>query len=137
MTGNAVVVDTNLIFSALIPKSSRIRDLLIESDLKCFAPNFLIYEIFKIKEKLAQNTMLEVEEIHLLFDGITERIRFVPLELVGMASKQKAYDLCKNVDEKDIPFVALSIDLNIPLWTGDKKLQTGLKSNGFDNFYKI
>lgn len=31
----------------------------------------------------------------------------------------------------DIPFVALSIELECPLWTGDKKLLKGLKKAGF------
>lgn len=40
------------------------------------------------------------------------------------------------VDTKDTPFVALTIDLKIPLWTGDKKLKDSLKSKGFNDFYK-
>jgi predicted nucleic acid-binding protein len=39
------------------------------------------------------------------------------------------------VDLKDIPFVALSIELNAPLYTGDNKLKNGLLAKGFDNFY--
>jgi len=49
--------------------------------------------------------------------------------------RQKAYDLCFDVDIKDTPFVSLSIDLAIPLWTGDKKLKDGLKQKGFHDFY--
>ncbi|MCP5053530.1 MAG: hypothetical protein GY940_40565, partial [bacterium] len=43
------------------------------------------------------------------------------------------YDLCFKVDEKDTPFIALSLFLNIPLITRDKKLQNALKEKGFDN----
>jgi predicted nucleic acid-binding protein len=49
---------------------------------------------------------------------------------------EKAYDLCKDVDIKDTPFIALSIELKRPLWTGDKKLKEGLRSKGFDEFYQ-
>ncbi|MEA3443441.1 MAG: PIN domain-containing protein [Bacteroidota bacterium] len=45
MISNSVVVDTNLIFSALIPKASKIRDILLESNMSFYAPNFLITEI--------------------------------------------------------------------------------------------
>lgn len=47
------------------------------------------------------------------------------------------YDLCKDVDIKDTPFVALAIELGPSLWTGDKKLKEGLKQKGFDNFLLI
>jgi len=52
MKSNSVVVDTNLIFSALIPKSSKIRELLFDPNLTFYAPNFLISEIYKHKDKL-------------------------------------------------------------------------------------
>ncbi len=50
MISNSVVVDTNLIFSALIPKASKIRDILFESNMTFFSPNFLIMEIYKHKD---------------------------------------------------------------------------------------
>jgi predicted nucleic acid-binding protein len=42
-----VVVDTNIIFSALLKKETRIREILDESSIQFCAPNFLIVEIFK------------------------------------------------------------------------------------------
>ena len=59
----------------------------------------------------------------------------VPTDFIGTESRQKAYDLCKKVDLSDIPFIALAIELDIPLWTGDKQLKEGLKNQGFINFY--
>ena len=40
--------------------------------------------------------------------------------------------MCKDVDETDTPFVALALELNIPLWSGDKKLVKGLKIKEFN-----
>lgn len=134
MKSNSVVVDTNLIFSALIPKSSKIREILFDPNLTFYSPNYLISEIYKHKDKLIKNSKLTESEFYLYFNGITERINFVPIELIGLNSRQKAYNLCRNLDLKDTPFVALAIDLNIPLWTGDKKLKEGLKMKGYNNF---
>jgi len=135
MKSNSVVVDTNLIFSALIPKSSKIRELLFDPNLTFYAPNFLISEIYKHKEKLIKNSKLTESEFYLYFDGITEHINFISTDLIGIKSRQKAYSLCKDVDLKDIPFVALAIDLDIPFWTGDKKLKEGLEKKGYSNFF--
>jgi len=135
MISNSLVVDTNLIFSALIPKASKIREILFESNMIFYSPNFLITEIYKYKDKLIMNSKLNESEFYLYFNEIIERIKFVPTDFIGIESRQKAYDLCKDIDVKDTPFVALSIDLNIPIWTGDKKLKEGLKLKGFNNFY--
>ena len=135
MIPNSVVVDTNLIFSALLPKASQIREILLEKNMSFYAPNYLIAEIYKHKTRIVSFSKLSESEFYLYFNGVIERINFVPTEFIGVESRQKAYDLCKNIDLSDVPFIALAIDLNIPLWTGDKKLKEGLKSQGFIDFY--
>lgn len=137
MIKNSVVIDTNLVFSALIPKASQIRDVLFESNMDFYSPNILITEIYKHKDKLVKSSKLTESEFYLYFNGIIERIKFIPTDFIGLESRQKAYDLCQNVDIKDTPFVALSIDFAIPLWTGDKKLKDGLIQKGFYSFYNL
>ncbi|MCD4665304.1 MAG: hypothetical protein K8R68_08525 [Bacteroidales bacterium] len=134
---NSVVVDSNMIFSALIPKASKIRDILMESDMTFYAPNFLITEIYTHKDKLIKNSKLTESEFYLYFTGIIERVKFVPIDFIGLDSRQKAYDLCKDIDIKDTPFIALAIDLGLQIWTGDKKLKDGLRSKGYKNFYDL
>lgn len=46
---------------------------------------------------------------------------------------QKAADLVRDVDMDDISHVALSLFLDIKLWTGDKLLIGGLTKKGFKN----
>jgi predicted nucleic acid-binding protein len=136
MISDSVVIDTNLLFSALIPKASKIREILFESNLKFYSPNILISEIYKHKDKLIKHSKLTESEFYLYFNGIIELIKFIPTDFIGLESRQKAYDLCLDVDIKDTPFLALSIELAIPLWTGDKKLKEGLRKKGFQNFYE-
>lgn len=40
--------------------------------------------------------------------------------------------MTSGIDEKDTPFVALTIDLEGSLWTGDKKLINGLRSKSVE-----
>ena len=135
MITNAVVIDTNLVFSALIPKASQIREILFESNMDFYSPNILISEIYKHKDKLLKCSKLTESEFYLYFNGIIELITFIPTDIISVESRQMAYNLCFDVDIKDTPFVALSIYLAIPLWTGDKKLRDGLKNKGFHDFY--
>ena len=46
-----------------------------------------------------------------------------------------AYHLCKDVDEKDTPFVALAIEMEAELWTRDQNLKEGLLKKGFNRFF--
>jgi predicted nucleic acid-binding protein len=83
---------------------------------------------------LLKCSKLTESEFDIYFNGIIERINFIPTDFIGTSSRQ-AYDLCFDVDIKDTPFVALAIELSIPFWTGDKKLKDGLTQKGFDNFF--
>jgi predicted nucleic acid-binding protein len=40
------------------------------------------------------------------------------------------------VDEKDTPFVALTLELKAELWTKDDTLKRGLIKKGFNSFFE-
>jgi predicted nucleic acid-binding protein len=67
--------------------------------------------------------------IQMLFKEIT----VIPKFAISKENWYEAYKLCADIDEKDTPFVALSIELAVPLWTNDKKLVKGLKKKSFNN----
>lgn len=46
MKEQIIVIDTNLIFSALLSSQSKIRDILFDTNFKFYAPNYLISEIY-------------------------------------------------------------------------------------------
>jgi predicted nucleic acid-binding protein len=67
---------------------------------------------------------------------LIRRIHFVPEKFVSMQCRKKAWELCSDVDEADVPYVALAIEMQFPLWTGDEKLKRGLRKKGFDTFFQ-
>jgi predicted nucleic acid-binding protein len=81
-------------------------------------------------------TKLTEIEFFTFFNSIVENVKFVPLSFISIESRERAYTLCLGTDLKDIPFVALSIELNAPLYTGDNKLKSGLLAKGFNDFYQ-
>ena len=65
---------------------------------------------------------------------ICKDITFISEEQISKANWLAAYDLVKDVDEKDIHYVAFSKQFNRKIWSGDRQLVRGLKKKGFENF---
>lgn len=119
-----VVIDTNIVFSALLNPKSNIGEILIDAgnEFEFCAPEMLILELNKYKSKIEQHTKLSKTQIRIIRNIILESIHFISEELISKESWNTAFSLTKDVDENDTPFVALAIELNTSLWSGDKKL---------------
>lgn len=137
MNKTAVVVDTNIVFSALRLQYSAIRDTITDGRYRFYAPKFLIVEIFKHKEKLLKNNLQAEDDLYEYLNSLLQRITFVNEDTVSIGSYLEAYRLWKDVDEKDVPFVALAIELDCLLWTRDRPIIDGLVSKGFNAFFEI
>jgi predicted nucleic acid-binding protein len=127
-----VVVDTNIIFSILLKKESKELEIIQSSDLEIFIPKFLIIEIFKHKEKIVRISKLSETEILENLYMVLNYCRVFNEEDIPEKIKTKAYEYVKDVDDKDVVFVASALTLDAELWSGDKKLINGLKEKGAD-----
>ena len=132
-----VIIDTNILFSVLLSKENRYKFILFSKNIEFYTCNFLFVEIFKHKNKIQNISKLNEDEILCQLKTILSKITFIKEELIPQEIFNKAYFLTKDIDEKDTPFVALSIFLNGLLLTGDKKLKNHLKQKGFNNFYEL
>ncbi|MBM3237771.1 DNA-binding protein [Candidatus Poribacteria bacterium] len=132
-----VIVDSNIIFSALLSKDNTSRMILFSPNIEFFSCNLMMVEIFKNKEKIARISNLSDDEILVQLAKILTRINFVNEEIIPKTIFRAAYDLCNNIDENDTPFVALTVFLDGYLLTGDKKLIEGLKSKGFERILSL
>jgi predicted nucleic acid-binding protein len=134
----AIVVDTNILFSTLLGKNKKFRDILLsDSDVKLCSSKYAIVELFKYKEKIKKYSSLNEDEVLDLLYNLLKRIQLVDESTLTETSLEQAFNLCYDVDEKDIPFVAVTIELNGLLWTGDIKLKEGLKKKGFYSFFEV
>ena len=127
-----VVVDTNILFSALLSKKGKIRSIILQGKATFFSCNFSIAELLSLSDRLLQKQRIRREEWQWFAYQILKRINFVSESFISKESLKTAVDLCKDIDIKDTLFVALSLDLEGYLWTGDKELANGLKNKGFD-----
>ena len=129
-----VVVDTNIVFSGILSPNGAICDLLLNSlnTFEFYAPIAILDELDFHHQKLLQLSGFAENELNFLKRTILKKIDLIDLESIRESTWEKAIELTIDVDEFDAPFIALSLELDSPLWTGDKKLTRGLKRKGVD-----
>ena len=134
-----VVVDTNIVFSAILNTNSRIANLLIQSPSKInfYTTDQLLDEINKHSDKLIKLSGYSKEELQRLIFLLTKRISFISRLLISEESYQFAETLTSDIDEDDIEFVALTHQIGGKLWSGDKKLLAGLEKKGWRDFTTV
>lgn len=131
-----VVVDTNVIFSALLKSHSTFAEILLRSEHEFFVCEMTLVEIFKHKDKITQASHLSDDDLARLYHILLRRITLYKEDLISVESRKAAYHLCLDIDESDTPHVALALELDALLWTGDKKLKDGLQTKGFQNIFE-
>jgi predicted nucleic acid-binding protein len=136
MNPDWVVVDANIAFKALVSQRGDLRDRLDPStNAKFYTPGYLFVELFKHKTRLAQATRLAEAELLEALQTLVSRLEFVNEANISLGVWMEAHRLCKDVDEQDTPYVALTLHLDGRLWTEDAQLKQALRAKGFDSFY--
>jgi predicted nucleic acid-binding protein len=127
-----LVVDTNIVFSTLLNPQSAIGEILmnIQDDFIFYAPELLKEELKRYAPKIIAYSKLTPEVISGIEELVLSNINFVSEELISEPSWTKAFALTRDIDEDDTPFIALGIELDAKLWTGDKVLAKGLAKKG-------
>lgn len=137
MNAGLVVIDANIAFKALVASRGDLRDRIGRAtDIKLFSPRFVFVELFKHKERLTRASGLNEDQVLQALQTLVGRINFIDEDTIRIGTWMEAYHLCRDVDEKDTPYVALTIHLDGRLWTDDALLRTGLESKGFFSFFR-
>lgn len=111
------VLDTNIIFSSLL-KDSAARKIILSDIFELFAPEFLFTEINKYKRTIITKTGLEKNNFEFLLLLLQSHVAVISFkEFSGFLNE--AEELMKNIDLKDAPFIALALELKIPIWSND------------------
>lgn len=129
-----LVVDTNIVFSTLLNPHSAIGEILmnIQGDFIFFAPEHLKGELKKYSSRIATYSKLSQNDLANIEALVLSNITFVSEGQISQNSWIEAFSLTNDIDEDDTPFIALGIEFNIKLWTGDKILSKGLTKKGAD-----
>ena len=133
-----IVVDTNIIFSALLNIDSKIGQILISGKnyFNFYAPAYIKFEILEHKEKIKSIGNFTDDEFIEIFELILKNITILNHSIIPVKIYKNAELLCKDIDLDDTVFVAVTNFKNGTLWTGDLKLINGLMKKGFKNTIK-
>jgi predicted nucleic acid-binding protein len=128
-----IIVDTNIVFSAILNSGSRIGKILLNSKehFQFFSCNYLRTEIQRHRTRLLKLTKLADDDLAELEGLVTSKITFIDERLLPQELLLKTETLLKSIDPNDTPFVALATHLEGKLWTGDMQLYKGLKLKRF------
>lgn len=131
-----IVVDTNIVFSAILNTQSKIGQLLISGRnyFQFYSVELLKEELDNHQDKLLKISGYSLDAYQKIHNTITSKIHFINDVFISDNEIEKALMLTKDVDENDTLFVALASQMNSIIWTGDKKLISGLRCKGYGKF---
>ena len=119
-----LVVDTNVVFSALV-KNSRTREMLFYPALKLYAPEYLFEELEEHRKEIEEKAGITDDEFD-VFVFVLKRV----LEVVPKRAYEGYFLEARKVvsDSGDVPFAALAIALSATvsrdgdcgIWSNDK-----------------
>jgi predicted nucleic acid-binding protein len=129
-----LIVDANILFSALITPNGKLAQILAHPTLPIskISSHFLITELFKHQDKIVQLSKKTPESVSEDLYYYLKSIHLYDETFIEDRHWKEADRLTIGVDSFDINYVALALQTNGWLWTGDKKLAVHLNKMNFD-----
>ena len=115
-----LVVDANVIVSALINSEGETARLLLFGEEKLYSPDFVLEELGEHAEEIARKARTTPAKVRQLAEVLLQRVELVPLEsLSPYAGKARKI----SPDKDDDLYLALALKLQCPLWSNDRRLK--------------
>lgn len=115
-----LIIDANIIISALISTEGKTYDLIFNDNIRLFSAEFLLEEIEKYRQEILIKSGLSQYEFEIFLSLISSRIEFIPLpdfdKFILEAEKITP-------DPNDREYFALALKLKCGIWSNDKKLK--------------
>ncbi len=117
-----VVLDTNILFSALI-RDSTTRKLILEYDGTFLFPEYIFEEAEKHKDEIFKKSGMDAEDFNELLAIILRKVNIVPSEVLE-PYRREAYEIVKDIDVNDVLFVACALAYKESIiWSNDSSLK--------------
>ena len=113
-----LVIDTNIIFSALI-KDSITRRILLTSKFDFFIPEYVFIEINNHSLEIMRKSGYDQDDFITMVDTLMININVVPADDFK-SYIPKAFNIMKDIDENDTSFLALALKIKADgIWSND------------------
>ena len=117
-----IVLDSNVLFSALI-KDSTTRRLILDYDDFFLFPSYIFEEMEEHKEELMQKSKMSKEDFDKLLELLLKKVLIVPEEVLK-TYKDESIEIVKDIDLDDAVFIACALaNPESVIWSDDKKLK--------------
>jgi len=123
------ILDANVVISILI--SGRATNKTILRSYDYLAPDFILAEINQYQGEIFKKSKLDETQLRFYTKAVFEELTILPNYVIEEKSIKCALALLEEIDLKDVQYLALSIQLDLPLLTRDKPLYKGLKKQGY------
>jgi len=128
-----IVVDTNVAFSTFLNVNSHIGQILFNSSkhYDFFAPEYIKHELIEHQDRIKIIGKLSDDRFMELYGMIFQNVRTLNHSIIPRKYYETAFDICKDIDIDDTPFVAINNYVRGKLWSGDLRLLNGLVEKGY------
>jgi predicted nucleic acid-binding protein len=123
------VIDANVLMSVLISGKAGYRPILTFNNF--ILPDFALIEIEKYKDILKGKTKMSEIQFTEWTYFVFAQLTILPQYVLEQDILAKSERLLEKIDLKDISYVALAMQLDLPLLTRDNPLYQGLRKQGF------
>ena len=133
-----IIADSNIFMSALVNPTGRTASILAErKKIQYIVPDYLIAEVTEHIPDLVKRFKNQKTKKELLadFKKLLEGITIVKEEDLQKTYVAKAEKIVADVDENDMHFIALHLQIKHKIWTSDKILVKGLTEKGYGHFF--
>jgi predicted nucleic acid-binding protein len=118
-----IVIDSNILFSALI-KDSETRKMILNYDGFFLFPSYILIEMEHHKDELLKKSKISKSDFDKLLHLLMRKVMVVPSDVMK-PYKTDAIKIVTDIDINDAIFIACALAYkNSILWSNDKKLKT-------------
>ena len=115
-----VVIDTNILISALIKDDSVTARIIKSGIFEIYYPEDGMFELEKYRDYIIKKRKkaLQRKSFDYALGFLLESVNVVP-SLLYEDKIREAYEVMRDIDEKNTPFLALALKLQCPIWSND------------------
>ena len=115
-----LIIDANILMSALIATEGKTYDLIFNDRIKLFSVDKLLKELDKHRVEILDKSGLSEYDFNVFLSLISAEIKFVPYQEFENFIP-KAEKITPDMD--DTEYFALALKLRCAVWSNDKKLK--------------